>query len=291
MFLAASVVLNSTGTAQEADPRRSNASPTVRYARFDTQSGAAVHLVVFDPSRYTLRVIGNGTRAERPKFRNLADAMQRNGCVAGINGGFFDTEHFTPCGLMIASGSKVSSFDPKGWQEGVLVVRGDEISLVERDAFMARDDVTAGLQSSPWLIRSGRIEEVQKRDERRARRAFVATGKSSLRAIGFSTPMTFYELAETLASEPVSKIIEFGEVLALDGATSAGFWCDVDGQRVSDPELVTVRNFVAVVPKGAATDALRVNRTSLLLAVLVVVIAAVLRFWRSQVLRGASSAT
>ena len=34
----------------------------------------------------------------------------------------------------------------------------------------------------------------------------------------------------------------------MDGATSTGLWCNINDRMVSDPESVTVRNFVGVIP-------------------------------------------
>src|SRR5262249_13110120 len=137
-----------------------------------------------------------------------------------------------------------------------------------RDAFTSHDDITAALQSSPWLIRAGRAEEKQKVDSRRARRAFVGTSKDGRHAIGFSTPATFSELAELLLSANAAEIIPFSEVLALDGATSAGFWSHIDGQQVSDPELVTVQNFVGVIPIEKAPRPLRANWPAIILGII-----------------------
>jgi uncharacterized protein YigE (DUF2233 family) len=247
--------------SQNATDPNPGSSPGIRYEKFRAPSGEiTVHLVVFDSARYSLRVIDNGPQLGRPRFSNLADAMLRNGCVAGINGGFFDVQPFAPSGLMVADGHTVSPFDPKGWQEGVLAVQRGKVSLIERDAFTTRDGLTAGLQSSPWLIRSGQLGTIQESDSQRTRRVFVAAGKSGRCAIGFSTPATFHELAEILVSEPVSKTIEVSEALALDGATSAGFWCSVGEQQASDPELTTVRNFVGVVPLDAVAAAVRASR-------------------------------
>ena len=238
-----------------------------------------MHLVVFDTSRFSLRVIDNGPRADRPQFTNLADAMKRSDCVAGINGGFFDPQHFTPSGLMIANGRTVSRFDPQGWQKGVLVVGNDGVSLLEPNAFIKHDQPTEGLQSGPWLLHSGRIDATQKEDSQSARRVFVATGKSGLCAIGFSTPVTFYQLAEILVSEPVSKSVEFSEALALDGASSAGFWCSVGGQLTSDPELTTVRNFVAVAPVRSDGNAPQTNRVAIILITALIAVASI---WASR---------
>lgn len=260
----------------------------IRQETFKSASGAiTMHIVVFDRSRYSLRVIDNGNRPAQPKFANLADAMQRRGCLAGINGGFFDMQHFTPTGMMVADGDVLSAFDPKGWQEGVLVVRGDEVSLLDRDAFDTPGDITAALQSSPWLVRAGQVEERQKADARRARRVFVGMGKRNVCAIGFSTPATFYELAELLVSEPVSEVADFTEVLALDGATSAGFWSDIDGKQVSNPEQVAVRNFVGVVPVGTSLPApKRFGAVGICIALLLIAAGAFFEF-RKRRLRAA----
>ena len=269
VVLAAVLLTAATAYSQRvAAPR---ASPPIRYEEIKSSSGEiTVRLVVFDSSQYSLRVIDNGTRVDRPKFSSLADAMQQKGCVAGTNGGFFDLQPFMPSGLMVAEGKTISAFDPKGWQEGVFLVRGGEISLVERDDFATGDGLTAGLQSGPWLIRSGKPGTIEKTDLRRARRTFVAVGGSNRCAIGISTPATFYELAGLLMSDSAATVIEVKDALALDGGTSTGFWCDVRGANVSDPEVATVRNFVGLVPVGVQAPTRGIELVYLISAALVV---------------------
>jgi uncharacterized protein YigE (DUF2233 family) len=172
---------------------------------------------------------------------------------------------------MIAGGRTVSAFDPKGWQEGVLWVGESGIALIDRDDFRRRSAAKEALQSGPWLIRAGRVASTLENDMRRARRAFVGTSREGGCALGFSTAATFSELAEFLLQQPVEGFT-FAEALALDGATSAGFWCDIEGTQVSEPELVTVRNFVGIAARDVAHPPRIIERTGM--AVLVSVVAA-----------------
>lgn len=187
------------GVAANAKDAPISSTPPFRYRKLVAPSGTpTVHLVMFDPKRYTLRVIDNGTRSKRPNFANLADALIRNHCVAGTNGGFFDPELFEPAGLMVAGGRTISAFDPKGWQEGMLGVDEAGIFLIARSDFARRSGVREALQSSPWLIRAGQVESTLEHDTRRARRAFVGMSRDGECALGFSTAATFNELAELL---------------------------------------------------------------------------------------------
>lgn len=212
------------------------------------QAGEVVHLVGFDPAKYTLRLIDNGGRQGKPNYAGLAAAMRRNGALAGINGGFFDQEQFTPSGFLQIRGKLIAPFEPKGWPEGVLAISADAIRLVARDEFHPGPGLIDGLQSSPWVIRHGAPEPGLGKDDRAARRAFVGVGAAGEVAIGFSSAMRFDRLAELLLGAPVVEQIGFTEVLAMDGATSAAFWTRVGGREVEEPGAATVRNFVAVVP-------------------------------------------
>src|ERR1700757_122192 len=61
---------------------------------------AEIDLAEFNLRRspFRLRLIDNGDRS-----MDLAEAMQRSGCLAGTNGGYFDPD-FLPIGLRIANG-------------------------------------------------------------------------------------------------------------------------------------------------------------------------------------------
>lgn len=149
----------------------------VHYEKYEIASaGCALHLVAIDTSRYTLRVIDNGPSLASPTYASVKEAARRNGCFAGINGGFFDMERFTPCGLMIAQGRMVSPLERQSWQEGLFVVRGNRPVLMEREAFTSAEGVSDALQSGPWLIRGGVLEDPQKKDVRRMRRVFLVQG-------------------------------------------------------------------------------------------------------------------
>jgi uncharacterized protein YigE (DUF2233 family) len=174
----------------------------------------------------------------------------RIAALAGINGGFFDPATFAPAGLMISHSRVISPFEQKGWQEGVIAVHQGQIEITDRDAFVLRPGILHALQSSPWLIRSGRVEASHKSDTGRAGRAFAATSSNQLCAIGVSSRATFQEVGDTLLSSPVSKHIQITKALALDGATSAGFWGNVNGLEISDQPRTTVRNFIGLVPAG-----------------------------------------
>jgi len=237
--------LSQTGASPPA-----SRTPAISYYSFggSTKDEPKIHMVVFPSSQFTLRVVDNGTRASSPAYPNLAEAMRRNRCVAGINGGFFSLENFTPAGMMISDGRTVSSFDARGWQEGVLAVRNRGIELTERDVFAVQSEVVQGLQSSPWLIRSGRIEAAHQSDRRSAPRSFVAADDHGLWAIGKSSSATFQEVSQLLLSSAVSQRIQVRKALAMDGGPSAGFWSNLGGIEVSDPERTTDRNFLGIVP-------------------------------------------
>ena len=133
----------------------------------------------------------------------------------------------------------------------MLCVDEGGIFLIARGEFVRRSGVKEALQSSPWLIRAGQVESTLETDTLRARRAFVGMSREGECALGFSTAATFYELAELLLRQSVEGS-GLMAVLALDGATSAGFWSDIDGVKVSEPELVTVRNFFGIAPRDNA---------------------------------------
>jgi uncharacterized protein YigE (DUF2233 family) len=271
----------SAAFAQQIESGSPNTRPAIQYRKLPGQSPVpTLHLVVFDSARYSLRVIDNGAKQPLPK------AMQGENCIAGINGGFFDPATLAPSGMMISKGRTFVPFDGKAWQEGVLFVHEGQIELVSRDQFNPSRSATHALQSSPWLIRFARIMPEHIHHTRRSRRSFVAKGKSGLCAIGCSTPATFQALAETLTSDQFRADFDIIDALAMDGASSSGFWSNVDGIEVSEPETATVRNFLGVVPIDQAEIGIFRTKRSLWiigLAVFLLIIAvAFTRYARSR---------
>ena len=48
-----------------------------------------LNLIEFSTNDFTLQVVDQGNDQKNRKYSNLRDAMEKTGCVAGLNGGFY----------------------------------------------------------------------------------------------------------------------------------------------------------------------------------------------------------
>jgi len=202
-------------------------------------------LVHFEARQCMLRVIDQPSRSAA---EDLDEVMPRIEALAGVNGGFF-TPEFTPLGLTISGGRRVGTWTRSSLLGGVVVVRGGRLLLLWRDEFQDSEAVTELLQAGPRLVNNG--QPVGGLDVRASRpRTFIATDVAGRWLLGTTSHVSLAELAKLLASPGLVPGMEIVRALNFDGGKSTGFWARlVDGSVVSSPEIATVRNFVALVPR------------------------------------------
>src|SRR6476646_4430681 len=204
-----------------------------------TDNRAIVDLALFSAKSSKLRVIDNTDGV------NLADAMQRASCIAGINGGYFDP-NFAPLGLRIIDGKVTSRLTRGRLMSGVLA--SDKAIHIFRVAeFSLRRGQNAAIECGPFLVDFAKpVRGLEAR--RAARRTFAATGSGDRAALGFCSDATLADLASILAT-PLGDF-KIQRALNLDGGSSSAFWFRRnDGSAFSIAEEKTVRDFVGVTAR------------------------------------------
>jgi Phosphodiester glycosidase len=204
----------------------------------DTES-AIVDLALFSAKSCKLRVIDN------PDGVNLADAMRRANCIAGINGGYFDP-NFAPLGLRIIDGKMTSRLTHGRLMSGVLA-SDNAIQIFRVAEFSVRRKANAAIECGPFLVDLAKpvrgLEAM-----RAARRSFAAIGSGDRAALGFCSDATLADLARILAT-PLGDF-KIQRALNLDGGSSSAFWFRrKTGSAFSIPEEKAVRDFVGIVAR------------------------------------------
>ena len=210
-----------------------------------------IDLVWFNSETHTFRVVDNGG-GDSPIFPDLVTALNKNGCLAGVNGGFFLKDD-APSGLMVASGNETGKFGSGSLLSGVLLSSGNRNPYVLRRAEYSGSKYkpTDLIQAGPFLVDQGATVRGLSAENAR-RRTFVVHDGGQWFGIGLSDSLTLAELGEVLASPGFSPSRKIHRSLNLDGGTSSGFYLN-RGER-SEPIHVEpfkkVRNFVGIVPRG-----------------------------------------
>jgi uncharacterized protein YigE (DUF2233 family) len=207
-----------------------------------TDERATLDFALFSTKAATLRVIDNPTGED-----NLAAVMQREHCLAGVNGGYFDPEN-KPVGLLISDGNVIAPLRKARLLSGVMIVSNSRVQLLRFAEYSSRRNAIAALQCGPFLVDRGQpIAGLD--DTRSARRAFIVTGGSDRAAIGFCSDVTLAELGKILATPGVAPDLKVQRALNLDGGSSSAFWFAGEHSPFSISEQKAVRDFVAVVQK------------------------------------------
>ncbi len=211
----------------------------VDLADSETDNRAIVDLALFSPKSCKLRVIDNADGG------NLADAMRRANCIAGINGGYFDP-NFAPLGLRIIDGQVTSRLTRGQLMSGVLA-SDNGIHIFRVAEFSVRRKADAAIECGPFLVDLAKpVRGLEA--TRAARRTFAAIGSGDRAALGFCSDATLADLARILAM-PLGDF-KIQRALNLDGGSSSAFWFRRnDGSAFSIPEEKAVRDFVGIIAK------------------------------------------
>jgi hypothetical protein len=209
----------------------------------ETSAHAVIDLALFSTKSCTLRVID---QANAPR-RALAYVMQRGNCLAGVNGGYFDSD-YAPIGLLMVDGKTIAPLQRARLITGVLIASSRGVQIMRTREFPRQQKFNAAVQCGPFLVDLGRpvrgLEETHQ-----ARRTFAAVAKPDRAALGFCSEISLAELADILASAELADDFKISRALNLDGGSSSGFWFAREGDAFSVPEQKTVRDFIAIVPK------------------------------------------
>ena len=206
----------------------------------DSGERVTIDLAFFSPKSAMLRVIDNPGGSE-----NLADAMAQQNLVAGVNGGYFDTD-FRPLGLRVIDGKTRSPLLRARLLTGVLCASSRDVEIFRLGEFSRKKKCDAAIECGPFLVDG--VKPVRGLDRlRSARRTFVAVARGGDTALGISSSLSLAEIAGALGALPDFKI---QRALNLDGGSSSAFWFQrKTGSAFSIPEEKTVRDFVAIAPR------------------------------------------
>jgi uncharacterized protein YigE (DUF2233 family) len=232
---------------------KSKAAPALVKIVVENREGKKVslNLVEFSSKDYTLKVVDQGNDQDDRKYANLRDAMEKNGCIAGINGGFYGAD-FRALGAVYSDGKRITPYinsSRNGLASGVIWSGVGGIHIVRRTSFKAGPGVEQAIQTGPMLVsNSARVKGLS--NERPRPRSFVLTDWKGTWMMGTSSFVSLAELSDILASKGVFKDLKVNRAINLDGGRSTGFYLKQDNGKVTyRSEISQVRNFLGVVPR------------------------------------------
>ncbi|MEM6600079.1 MAG: phosphodiester glycosidase family protein [Verrucomicrobiota bacterium] len=211
-------------------------------------SSCKLSLMRFDTSEVDLKIISNGSEFKNPAYGSLQEALQRNGCLAGSNGGFFDTDPFSAVGYLVIDSQVVAERPDKQWMHGLVLVEGGNLSLGNIDELLQKNIPQAALQSGPRLVRAGEPEP-DLHDPRRAWRTFIGRDSNQNWILGIASAVSLKDLSQALLSHEMKQVIELDYVLNLDGGSSTGLYLETDGAKKFHREPSRVQNFIGIAPR------------------------------------------
>jgi hypothetical protein len=217
-----------------------------RHIEMESSSGetAQLDLALFSAGKsdLSLRLIDNPGGS-----LDLAEAMSRNHCLAGVNGGYFDPE-FLPMGLRVVNGKVVRPIRRARLLTGVLAAGPGFCKILRVNEYSPRAKMNVALQCGPLLVDAGR--PVKGLEQTRLARRTFAVGGSRTFGIGLASDMTLADAAAILSSIRLGETEKVVRALNLDGGSSSAFWFKrASGSVISEPEAKTVRDFIGIAAK------------------------------------------
>jgi exopolysaccharide biosynthesis protein len=244
-FLAAAATAHAEWTIASAESEAGSAGVVHRHVLLkDAADGGHVtfELAIFSAKSCALRVIDN------PEGERLAGMMRREKYVCAVNGGYFG-EQFKPIGLRIVNSQMLTPLKPARLITGVLFASPRGVQIVRAREFSQRQKIEAAIQCGPFLVdRSQRVGGLN--NSQHARRTFAATETNERALLGFCSEVSLADLANILATTPITADLKIQRAINLDGGSSSAFWfARENGSVFSIPEQKPVRDFVGVLPK------------------------------------------
>jgi len=213
------------------------ASAAIWHKTVSCEREVELRMAAFDAKHCTLEVVDNpdGTAT-------LGEAMERRGCLAGVNGNYFRSDR-SPIGLVICNGKEIHPLEHAKLLSGVLTVTRRRIALLRTAEYRTNPEITQALQAGPFLVDRG--QPVPGLNATRSAERTVVLGDGAGHcALLISGPVTLVEMARILEIPGLLPGWKVVRALNLDGGSSSAFW-------VREPpfyrrEFKIVRNFLGV---------------------------------------------
>jgi hypothetical protein len=207
LFLCVLLTVAANALAAEwkpsGEPDRQDSASDLFYAkrtalRSSDDRQVTAYLAFFTSRAFRLEVVDLGAGPE-PAYPTLGDAFRAQGCVAGVNGGFFHPD-WRPSGLMISRGTRINRFETAKLLSGVVYSDGNGTHMVRRAQFQDHPGITALLQTGPNLVEGGQaVRGLSTSDPHR--RTFIATDGRGRWLLGATlSTLTLAELGHALPS-------------------------------------------------------------------------------------------
>jgi uncharacterized protein YigE (DUF2233 family) len=132
---------------------------------------------------------------------------------------------------------------------GILLQSDRGIDVIRAGEFSRAKKIAAAIQSGPFLVEASKHVRGLN-DSQRARRTFAGVADTGRVLLGICSDVSLAELADILATVPVTGSSRIHRAMNLDGGSSSAFWfARQNGSAFSIVGQKPVRDFVGVVAK------------------------------------------
>lgn len=202
------------------------------------ENGTTLYLVKFDGRSYGMKVL----ETARP---SVAVALAANGCIAGVNGGYFHPGG-APLGLLAAGGRLLHPLERSRLLSGLVLYSKGRWRVLRVGEFSGKDSFESALQAGPFLVDQGKLVSGLNVSKRAARTVLLSDGANALGLLVCYSP-TLDQMGRILLDKEVISEMPVRRALNLDGGSSTALWVQALG--ISKPEFKPVSNALGIYPR------------------------------------------
>jgi hypothetical protein len=209
----------------------------------DGSSQAEVTLLFFTVNKAAWSVVPD----QGEGFNGIEAAVKSVGGVAGINGGYFES-NLVPLGLLVSVGRTIHPLQRAKLLSGIFAIRNGRPELRRISEYTGSNGVSDAIQCGPFLVDGGHPVPGLN-GSKVAARTFVFAGDSSIWGIGICRSVSLAQMSAILTTKgliPEHRIIR---ALNLDGGSSTAFYAKSSEAVIFSPGLKAVSNYLVLREK------------------------------------------
>lgn len=204
---------------------------------------AEVNTVYFTPADVRFEVIANTDG----QIRGLKELIETRGGLAGINGGYFES-NLDPIGLLISNERVVHGLQKATLLSGIFYVRNGRPWLARIREFPGTKGIQQAIQCGPFLVDGSRAVSGLE-NQRVAARTFIFSCGPGVWGFGICRAVTLEAMGDILARVPIVPDQHISRALNFDGGSSTTFYVRADQRTIFSEQRPVVSNYLVVKAK------------------------------------------
>jgi len=178
------------------------------------------------------------------KIEGVRNAVDATAGIAGINGGYFESD-LRPLGLLVSEGRTIHSVQRAKLLSGVFLVKQGRPEIIRIQALTSIKGIETAIQCGPFLVERGQPVPGLNAD-RIAARTFVFSCGPGCWGFGICRSATLAATGEIIAKAELIRDRHVIQALNLDGGSSTALYAKFDNREIYSEGRSIVSNYMII---------------------------------------------